>query len=680
MRSRSMNQPVETIRSNCPRDCYDGCGIVIRKSSTGALQVLGDPDHPVSRGRLCSKCAVVYNGVWQDESARLLNLLKRTGTKGEGKFEVISWDEAISSIAEKFKSICESHGPESIVTTHYSGTLSLMALLFPERFQFRLGCTSVRGDTICNAAGHAAWGLLYGESHIGFDPRTIKDSQCIMVWGANPSHTAPHAHKHWLPESPAKVIVIDPVKTETAKEADIHLQPFPGTDAALAFALLHVIKREGLFDQGFIDGHTLGAEEIQSTIDASTPEWGEEKTGVPASLIEEAALSYGAGPSLLWVGQGLQRQTTGGNIFRAVGLLPALTGNIGKAGAGFCYLNMTPAVAGIDFDQLVGAELISGEPASISHMDFADHLSDPEKSRALISWNTNPVASVPNYKQFCEAMKREDLFTVVIDCFHTDTVDYADIVLPAASFLEFDDLTFSYFHMLMGVQSKAKEPMGESLPNQEIFRRLARAMEFEEEILYETDEEIIATLMKQMDMDFSFEEFKQKGHVTVGDEPIIFFEDLNFPTPSGKIEIASTQAEEQGLPRCPQAWADERAVEGKYRLISPASNWRMNDSYANDPEIIKRSGPASATFHPDDAKTLGISESDRVRLHNALGEVELQAHIDELTPPGTILSYKGRWPSLDGENHMNVIHRATKTDMGESSSVHSTEVEVSLAR
>ncbi len=674
-----MNQVVETIRSNCPRDCYDGCGIIVNKVDNKIQQVLGDPDHPVSRGRLCSKCALAYNGVWLDEKARLLYPMKRVGAKGEGKFERIEWQEALDTVSTRLKSIVDDVGPQAILNTHYSGTLSLIALEFPMRFFNRLGCTDVSGDTICNAAGHAAWGLLYGESYVGFDTRTAKDSACILVWGANPSHSAPHAHKHWLPESPAKVIVVDPIRTETAKQADLHLQPRPGTDAALAYSLLHILRREGKFDDDFIDAHTIGAEEIAGLIDSATPEWGEEHTGVPVGQIEAAAQIYGAGPALMWAGQGLQRQAMGGNIMRAIGLLPAMTGNVGKPGSGFCYLNMTPAVAGIDFGALECSKLGSGESNSISHMDFADALSEEGKYQALFSWNTNPVASVPNHKQFCKAMQREDLFTVAIECFHTDTVDYADIVLPAASFLEFDDLTFSYFHMLMGVQAKAQDAMGESLPNQEIFRRLSRAMGFEEKELYESDESLIADMMNQMGLGFDFNEFKRKGHIAIGDEAIIFYDDLKFPTPSGKIEIASEQAEKQGLPRTPQASADERSAPGMLRLLTPASLWRMNDSYANDAGIMKRSGPASVTLHPDDAKRFGIQENDKVRLHNDSGEVELIAVIDDITLSGVALSYKGRWPKLDSDNHMNALHKAEKSDMGESTSVHSTEVYVSIS-
>ncbi len=515
------------------------------------------------------------------------------------------------------------------------------------------------------------------ESNVGFDPRTARDSQCILVWGANPSHSAPHAHKHWLPDSPAKVIVVDPVKSDTAAAADLHLQPRPGTDAALAYSILHVLKREDCFDDAFINSHVEGSDEIAGFIAQATPIWGEKQTGVPPTLIEEAALIYGKGPSLLWAGQGLQRQTMGGNIMRAIGLLPALTGNVGKAGAGFCYLNMTPAIAGIDLDALVGAELIKSEPHTISHMDFADELSDSDKYKALIGWNTNPVASVPNNKQFRSAMQREDLFTVAIDCFDTDTVSYADIVLPAAGFLEFDDLTFSYFHMLMGVQSKVREPKGESLPNQEIFRRLAKAMDFEEDVLFESDQSLIESMMQQMGLEFDFEEFKNKGHITIGDEPVIFYEDLKFETDSGKIEIASNKAEEQGLPRVPQATVDQPTGPDKLRLLTPASNWRMNDSYANDPGIIKRSGPATVSLHPEDAKRFGIAQGDKVRLHNEMGELILLAQIEEKTPVGVALSYKGRWPKIEDGENVNILHRAQKTDMGESTSVHSTEVSVS---
>ncbi len=672
-----MDPQFERIRTTCPRDCYDGCGIVVERRDGVISRVLGDPDHPVSRGALCGKCATAYNGVWQDAQARLLYPLKRTGPKGHGQFERISWDAALSTIASKLRDIVQTTGPEAVIHTHYTGTLSLLAYMFPLRFFHRLGATEVEPDTICNMAGHVAWGLLFGNSSVGFDPRTAADSRCILVWGANPAHSAPHAHKHWLPESPAHKIVVDPVRTETAAQADLHLQPFPGTDAALAFSLLHVLHRDGFFQTDFIAEHTVGYDEMLPLLASCTPAWGERTTGVPADLIERAAHLYGPGPSLLWVGQGLQRQTTGGNIIRACGLLPALTGNIGKPGAGFYYLNITPAIAGLDFDALAGGSLAQGRPPSISHMDFTARLEDTSASQALLCWNTNPAASAPQQQRLHTALKREDLFTVAIDCFPTDTTDFADIVLPAASFLEFDDLTFSYFHLNIGAQSKTREPMGESLPNQEIFRRLAAAMGFEESALFEPDEAVISQMLAEMQTGCDFSTLQQTGWRSISPAPLIFYEDLRFDTPSGKIEIASDKAEQKGLPRVPQPWADTQPTNSRFRLLSPASRWRLNDSYANDANIQHRAGQAGVTLHPDDAARLGITDGTRVRLENETGQLELTATLDAIIPRGVALAHKGRWPKLEaGRHNVNALNPGIRSDMGESSSVHSTEVTI----
>lgn len=517
--------------------------------------------------------------------------------------------------------------------------------------------------------------LLYGESHLGFDPRTIQDSNCVLIWGANPSHSGPHSHKHWFAASKAKKIVVDPLRTNTALAADIHLQLYPGTDAALAYSLLHVMQREGLFNDNFISLHTVGSDELLPIINSCTPEWGERETGVPVALIEEAARCYAAGPSLLWLGQGFQRQLNGGNCMRAVGLLPAFTGNIGKAGAGFSYVTYTPAIAGLDFDAMAGAQLAAAEPVSISHMDFAEQLSAPDCFKSLLVWNTNPVASAPNQTRLRKALERADLFTVVIDCFQTDSADYADIVLPAAGFLEFDDLTFSYFHLNIGVQSKAREPMGESLPNQEIFRRLAKGMGYTEKELFETDEELIADMLEQMGVSNGFKEFQQRGWQSISAEPIIPWTDLQFPTASGKIELASDTAESQGLPRIPQAIADKGQNGGQLRLITPASDYRLNDSYANDPKLARNAGEAGVYIHPEDAERLNVGDGAMVNLSNGNGDLNLIATIGEISVPGVLVSYKGRWPKKEKEQkNVNVLHIGQKADMAGSTSVHSTLV------
>ena len=259
----------ELLRTNCPRDCYDGCGMLVRRRAGRIVNVRGDPEHPISRGALCAKCSVAYNGVWHDEEARLLRPLRRDGPKGSGAFRPVSWDEALGEAAERLGAIAERHGPASIVHTHYSGTLSVLAYRFPMRFFHRLGATEVDPDTICNMAGHVAWGLLYGTSAVGFDPRTAAESSALLIWGANPAHSAPHMHEHWLDEFPGRVVVVDPLRTETARKADLHLQPRPGSDAALAFALLHALEARGAFDEAFLRDHTVGPDELRPRLAAA---------------------------------------------------------------------------------------------------------------------------------------------------------------------------------------------------------------------------------------------------------------------------------------------------------------------------------------------------------------------------------------------------------------------------
>lgn len=672
---------MQTIKSHCPRDCYDGCGIVARIEPGKRPKISGDPEHPIARGKLCAKCGTAYNGVFQDEKFRLHSPLRRTGPKGSGQFEAIGWDLALDEIAQRLNGIIDRHGAESILTAKYSGTLSLLAFFFPDRWVNHVGASVVDYGTICNTAGYAAWEILFGTAAKGFDPRSARDASCILVWGANPSHTAPHMHQHWLQESPAKIVVIDPVRTKTAAAADLHLQLRPGTDAALAFAILHELRAQGRFDQAFIDEHTLGYVEVVADIERCTPQWAAPITGISADDIRRAASLYGAGPALLWCGQGLQRQPQGGNVMRAAGLLPALTGNVGKAGAGFYYLNETAELAGVDYGWLSGAALAGGTPKTVTALELADRLGQSDEFRALLIWNCNPLASCSNLRKLREACRREDLFTVVIDLFQTDSADFADIVLPAASFLEFDDLAYGYMNLLLGVQSRVREPIGDSLPNQEIFRRLAAAMDLDAPELQQSDDDMIDTLLRQCGFGEGFAGLQQQGYFAVGgDEPVLLFEDLEFDTPSGRIEIASQRAADAGLPGAPLPMVDDRPKDGQLRLISPASNWRMNDSYGNDPRLRKRAGLAELYLNALDAANLGISDGDRVELSNAQGALELVAVIDDIVPPGTVLSYKGRWPSLEpsGQN-LNFLYAGLTTDMGDSSGVHGLMVEVKPA-
>jgi anaerobic selenocysteine-containing dehydrogenase len=667
----------EIILTTCPRDCYDTCGIAVVKRNGKIAHVRGDLTHPVSRGKLCAKCSIGYNREWLDPQARLTQPLRRIGPKGAGRFEPVSWDVALTAIAERLKRIIATAGAQTILNTHYSGTISLLAFLFPLRFFNRLGATEVSPDTICNMAGHVALNYVYGTSLDGFDPRTARDARCIVVWGANPSASGPHVHEHWLRETPAKLVVIDPIRTPTAQIADLHLQPFPGSDAALAFAMLHVIRRDGLIDRDFVNTHTIGWDELEPLLADCTPTWGEATTGVPARLIEEAARLYGQGPSLLWLGQALQRQPLGGNVMRACSLLPAVTGNLGKPGAGFLYLNFNFAQRHLDDAYLTAPHLQTGAPPPISQMDLAACLEDPGRSQALLCWNINIAASNPQQTRLRRALTREDLFTVALDLFPTDTTDFADFVLPAASFLEFDDLVAGYFHLTLSAQVKAMEPLGEALPNQEIFRRLARAMGYSEPELYESDAEIIATLLRRADLGEDFASLAAKGTVPVPAEPGMQFADLTFPTPIGRIEIASARAAADGHPRVPLPLADPRPGGGRLRLLSPASPWRLNDSFANVEKIATRVGAATIALHPADAAERDLAEGDAALAVNETGRLPLTVTLSETLPRGVALSYKGRWPKREAAHaNLNVLNPGHKTDMGESNCVHGIEVTV----
>jgi anaerobic selenocysteine-containing dehydrogenase len=670
----------EVILTTCPRDCYDTCGISVIRRGGAVHAVRGNPAHPVSRGTLCGKCSTAYNREWLDPSRRLMQPLRRTGPKGGGGFEAVSWEEALGAIAGRLQGIVASQGAATILNAHYTGTISLLAGSFPMRFFNRLGVTEVIPDTICNLAGHVALRYTFGTSVDGFDPRQADAAACVLVWGANPSASAPHAHAHWLPEAPGTVIVVDPIRTPTAAAADLHLQLFPGSDAALAFGLLHVMHREGLLDAPFIARHVLGWDEVAGAVAASNPAWTSRLTGVPEALIEEAARIYARGPSLLWLGQGLQRQSGGGNVMRACAMLPALTGNLGRPGAGFLYLNADLGARGIDEDYLTGAELARKDaPVGISHMDLAARLEDAEKSRALFVWNMNPVASNPEQQRLRRALLREDLLTVAIDLFATDTTALADYVLPASSFLEFDDLIASYFHRTLSAQVKVMEPMGASLPNAEIFRRLAAAMQWTDPPLFESDAQVLEELLARAGRG-DFRALAREGTRFVPERPAVHFESLRFATPSGRIEIASARAAAAGLPRVPLARAEPRPAAGCLRLLSPAHDWLMNTSFGNVDRIEARIGAACVYLHPEDAAERGLVDGDAAVLHNATGRLRLIVRLSTTVPRGVALAHKGRWLDRDpGHANVNVLYDGRKSDMGESTAVHSVEVRVSAA-
>ena len=670
-----------TILTTCPRDCYDACGIEVAVRDGAIRHVRGDRNHPVSRGRLCPKCTAAYNGVFLDPQARLTAPLLRDGPKGAGAWRTVTWEEALTHIAGRLSAIASDRqaGAGSILNAHYTGTDAVLGYGFGLRFMRTLGAREVDPDTICNKAGHVALDYLLGSSEDGFDPRTARDTGCIMVWGANPSASAPHQDEHWLDEAPGRIIVVDPIQTETARAADLHLQPFPGSDAALAFAMAHVIRRDNLHDPRLLADHCVGWDELEPLVGRCPPDWGERATGVPAAQIERAAHVYGAGPSLLWMGQGFQRQPRGGNAIRAVAQLAAISGNLGRPGTGVLYLNGSGS-RGIDSDYVTEAGLPNRSPEAISHMDLVDWLEDPARTRALITWNINIAASNPQQARLRRALAREDLFSVAIDIFPTDTTDLADVVLPAASFLESDDLVTSYFDISLSAQVAATPPVGDSLPNTEIFRRLAAAMGMSELALFESDRAVIDRLLAGTGLGLGFPELAARGTVWLTPEPRIQFGDLRFPTPSGRVELASERAQHDGHPRLAQPAADPRPTDGRLRLLTPASQWWLNTSFANEDKLDGRRGAAAVALHPSDAADRGLSTGDTARLRSQTGELVLEVAVSAEVPPGVALSPKGRWPRREptGAN-VNVLNPGTPADMGASTTVHGVEVTVTRA-
>lgn len=666
-----------TTRTTCPRDCYDACGIVVRKSEDGTINVVGDPEHSVSRGALCGKCSIAYNATWRDPDVRLMHPLKRIGPKGAGSFEPVSWNDALGDIARRLNTIRDRDGGAAILHTHYTGTCSLIAGTFPLRFFNRIGATEVDPDTVCNKAGHVALQLMYGDSMRGFDPRTINGSECVMIWGANPSTSAPHIHQYWLSEARATKIVIDPIRHETAAAADIHLQLYPGTDGALAFAMLHAIRAAGRIDQTFLAAHALGWEEIDRQLDICTPAWGEAMTGVPAQLIQDAALLYSAGPSLLWMGQGFQRQSFGGNAMRAVGLLPAATGNIGRYGAGFLYLNGWDA-RGVDPAYLSATHIDQTPAPAISHMDLAGRV-ESHQTKALITWNNNIAVSSPEQRRLRRALEREDLLQVTLDLFQTDTANYADYVLPAASFLEFDDVVISYFNFSISAQVKAMPALGESLPNQEIFRRLAMAMGLIDAELFESDTSMLDKLLEQAKPGLTFRELAASGTIVHPAKPVVQFEHHDYKTRSGKIELTGSTFIDVGLPCAPFPSAEARPEGGELRLLSPASKWLMNSSFGNDPKNLKQLGVEEAFMHPDEAQRRGIANGACVRITNPTGGITLRLAVSTDVPMGVILAHKSRWVAPGTEANVNALNPGRKADLANSCAVHSINVAVAPA-
>ncbi|WP_256978782.1 MULTISPECIES: molybdopterin-dependent oxidoreductase [unclassified Rhodococcus (in: high G+C Gram-positive bacteria)] len=545
------DRPAElTVLGACGQDCPDSCSMVVTVADGVATSVSGSKTNPYTNGGLCVKVDNYLDKVYSPD--RVLYPLKRSGPKGSGRFERISWDEAVATIAEKFTAIADEFGPEAIMPCNYLGTQGItQGLNVGDAFFNRLGAT-VAERTYCDAGSCTAYAMTVGDT-AGVDPESFVHSKFILIWASNIMSTNLHLWPYVAEAKKrgAKVVVIDPVKTRTAKAASWYIPIRPGTDGALALAMMHVIIDEGLTDADYIERHTIGFDELAERVQQYTPQWASEETGIPVDDIYTLAREYAQSqPAVIRIGVAIERSAGGGQSVRAISCLPSLVGAWRKPGGGILQLPLWAFP--VNWPEFLQTDLQTPGTRVINLYQLGEALTGglnlDTPLKGLMVYNSNPVVVCPDQKRMIDGLSREDLFTVVSDHFITDTADYADIILPATTQLEQDDINFSWGHLFVTYNNRSIEPMGEAVPNTELFRRLAKAMGFTEPVFSRTDEELIA-----LSYDWnapamegiSIESLKQLGWQRLnlpGPDEYAPHAEGNFRTPSGKTEFLSSAA------------------------------------------------------------------------------------------------------------------------------------------
>src|SRR5262245_37536374 len=490
-----MSEGTQTVRAVCPHDCPDACGLVVRVEGGRAVNLRGDVEHPFTRGFLCQKVARYLERVYHAD--RLKWPMKRTGPKGSGRFTRIGWDEALDTIAGRFAHIAASaDGPQAILPYSYAGTMGkLQGSSLDRRFFHRLAA-SLLDRTICATAGAAGCDVTLG-TRAALDPEAVVHSRYVINWGSNTSVTNMHlwAVMHQARKAGARIVTIDPYRSKTAARSDWWLPVRPGTDAALALGLMHVLFRDGLQDDDYLARHCLGGEELKArALREYPPERVADITGIPPADLERLAREYGTTPpALIRLNYGLQRHRGGGMAVRTITCLPAVIGAWRHAGGG--ALLSTSKLYPFNSAALERPDLIPPGTRTVNMVQLAEALNGelaPPPVRALYVYNSNPAAVCPDQARVLQGLRREDLFTVVHEQFPTDTVDYADVVLPATTQLEHFDLHGSYGHLYVQANLPAIAPLGEARSNNDVFRLLARCLGFEPELFEVSDEELAA--------------------------------------------------------------------------------------------------------------------------------------------------------------------------------------------
>lgn len=674
---------MEIRHSVCALDCPDVCSLLVNVEDGRATRLRGNPEHPVTRGFLCGKVAQYLEREYSPQ--RLLYPQRRVGAKGEGRFERISWDEALGTIAEKLGAIASKFGPEAILPYSYAGTMGLLnGSGMDRRFFHRLGATRL-DRTICSSCGKAALNATQGLRY-GTEPEQFRAAKFILAWGSNIHGTNIHLWPFIVEarRNGAKFWVIDPVRTRTAAVADRHLFINPGTDQALALGLAHVIIGEKWYDADYVSKYTNGFEALRELASRYDPERVAAITGIAKDdIVEMARMLAKVRPSVIRLNFGVQRSERGGAAVRAVSALPALTGSWRDVGGG---MQLTTSHA-FHFDEasLQKPELQFQSPLgrearvlNMSELGKALTQVDAPWVKAIVVYNSNPASIAPNQNLVLRGLRREDLFTVVLEQFQNDTADFADILLPATTFLEHTDIYLSYGHYHLQMARPAIEAPGEARSNVEVFRELAHRMGFKEACFDESEDDMIRGLLGSGHPfleGITLERLDREHSVRLNlPEPFLPFAEGGFGTASGKLEFGA-ETLEFVPPVESRAGSAELRRRYPLEMVSSKNDDSMNSTFGHRDAVDRET--AVVHIHRDDAAARGIHNGDRVRAFNDRGSIVLTAEVDGVVAPGVVRIPSSRWirRAPDGRN-ANALTQDRLTDMGGGPTFYSCLIEV----
>jgi anaerobic selenocysteine-containing dehydrogenase len=678
---------LKIVRAACPHDCPDTCAMLVTVRDGRAIRIGGDPDHPVTQGFLCAKVSRYIERTYHQD--RLRYPLRRVGPRGAGQWRRISWDEALDEIAGRFRSIIAEYGPQAILPYSYAGAWGmLMYASMDRRFFHKLGA-SLLDRTICATAGYEGYSYTVGAG-VGTDPEQYANARLILLWGTNTLTSNPHL---WpfikrARANGARVIAIDPYRSRTAQQCDEHLALNVGTDAALALGMLHVIFAEGLEDRAYLRDYTVGEAELRARAAEYDPERVAAITGLRVEQIVELARSYATTqPAAIRINYGMQRHAGGGMAVRTVATLPAVVG-AWRYPAGGILLSSSGSFP-VNLDALSRPDLIPPGTRTINMNRLGEALTtaaDPPV-KALFVYNCNPAAVAPDQQRVLAGLMRDDLFVVVHEQFPTDTCDYADIVLPATTQLEHADIHKGYGHLYLLWNEPSIAPLGEALPNTEVFRRLAARMGLDDPCFQDSDEDMARQALASDHpalRGITLERLREHGWLRLNlPEAYAPFAQGGFPTPSGKCELYSARMAADGydpLPtftppaESPQT-APELAARYPLALLTPPAHHFLNSSFVN---VLKRyEDRPHVEIHPADAAQRAIGEGDLVRVFNDRGEFRLPAALTDRVKPGLVVAPSIWWRKLtpDGQG-VNTTTSQALSDMGGGATFYDNLVEV----